>query len=239
MTELARLTGYAPERAPLPPDAIVMDAGVERFALLQPQQYALRERVLSALREFHARTPDEPGPDIGRLRRIAAPDLPYALWRRLIDELVAERRVLRRGAWLHLPDHTARLSEADRALVQALLPLLAEGRFDPPWVRDLAESVQAPEERVREVLRKMVVQGAAYQVVRDLFYDSERIRELADIVAGLAREDGAVSASRYRDAIGLGRKRAIQILEFFDRIGYTRRAHDVHLLRQDSGWLRH
>ena len=29
----------------------------------------------------------------------------------------------------------------------------------------------------------MVVQGAAYQVVRDLFYDSERIRELADVVA--------------------------------------------------------
>jgi selenocysteine-specific elongation factor len=84
----------------------------------------------------------------------------------------------------------------------------------------------------------MVVQGAAYQVVRDLFYDSERIRELADVLAALAREHGAVSASRYRDAIGLGRKRAIQILEFFDRIGYTRRAHDVHLLRQDSGWLR-
>jgi selenocysteine-specific elongation factor len=238
MTELARLTGYAPERTPLPPDAVVMDADADRFALLQPQQEALRERVLSALREFHERTPDEPGPDIGRLRRIAAPDLPYALWRRLIDELVAERRVLRRGAWLHLPDHTARLSEADRALVQALQPLLADGRFDPPWVRDLAESVRAPEERVRDVLRKMVVQGAAYQVVRDLFYDSERVRELADVLAALAREHGAVSASRYRDAIGLGRKRAIQILEFFDRIGYTRRAHDVHLLRQDSGWLR-
>ena len=72
----------------------------------------------------------------------------------LIDELVAERRVLRSGAWLHLPDHTVRLSEADRALAQALQPLLAEGRFDPPWVRDLAASVQAPEERVREVLRK-------------------------------------------------------------------------------------
>ena len=25
-------------------------------------------------------------------------------------------------------------------------------------------------------------------------------------------------------------------LEFFDRIGYTRRVHDVHVLRTDSGW---
>ena len=52
----------------------------------------------------------------------------------------------------------------------------------------------------------------------------------------LAREHGAVNAARYRDAVGLGRKRAIQILEYFDRIGYTRRVHDTHMLRQDSGW---
>jgi selenocysteine-specific elongation factor len=28
---------------------------------------------------------------------------------------------------------------------------------------------------------------------------------------------------KFRDQIGIGRKRAIQILEFFDRIGFTRR----------------
>jgi selenocysteine-specific elongation factor len=49
-----------------------------------------------------------------------------------------------------------------------------------------------------------------------------------------------VEAARYRDAIGLGRKRAIQILEYFDRVGYTRRVRDAHVVRLDSGWrLRH
>jgi selenocysteine-specific elongation factor len=27
-----------------------------------------------------------------------------------------------------------------------------------------------------------------------------------------------------------------QILEFFDRVGYTRRVRDAHVLRGDSGW---
>ena len=43
-----------------------------------------------------------------------------------------------------------------------------------------------------------------------------------------------VRAAAFRDRIGLGRKRAIQILEFFDRIGYTRRARDDHRIRGDS-----
>ena len=191
---------------------------------------------MSALREFHARAPEEPGPDVGRLRRIALPDLPHAAWRRLVDDLVGERIVMRNGPWLHLPEHTARLSEGDEALAQKLQPLLVQGRFDPPWVRALAAVLREPEERVREVLRKQLARGSVHQVVRDLFYDGGRIDELAGIAAEIAREHGSVDAARFRDAVGLGRKRAIQILEYFDRVGYTRRIHDSHVLRVDSGW---
>ena len=45
-----------------------------------------------------------------------------------------------------------------------------------------------------------------------------------------------MEAARYRDAIGVGRKRAIQILEFFDRAGYTRRTRNARVLRADSSW---
>ena len=114
--------------------------------------------------------------------------------------------------------------------------MIAGGKFNPPWVRDLATVSHEPEERVREVLRKAVTHGTVYQVVRDLFYDRECVGELAAIVTRLVQAHGAVDAARYRDELGLGRKRAIQILEFFDRVGYTRRVRDAHVLRNDSGW---
>jgi len=236
MTDLVHLTGCAADRVPLPADAMVVSAGHERFVVLADRWSALRQHALAALRNFHAEMPDELGPDVGRLRRIAFPDLPHALWRALSDELTQERLVMRNGPWLHLPGHSITLSESDRTLVRQLQPLIALGSLDPPWVRDLAAAVHQPEERVRQVLCKQVMQGAMYQVVHDLFYDKDRIGELAGVIAALVREHGAVNAARYRDAIGLGRKRTIQILEFFDRIGYTRRVHDVHVLRADSGW---
>ncbi len=43
-----------------------------------------------------------------------------------------------------------------------------------------------------------------------------------------------LTAARFRDATGLGRKRAIQILEYFDRIGILRRVGDTHRVRTDS-----
>jgi selenocysteine-specific elongation factor len=39
-------------------------------------------------------------------------------------------------------------------------------------------------------------------------------------------------AAAFRDRIGIGRKVAIQILEFFDRVGYTRRSGDDHRIMQ-------
>jgi selenocysteine-specific elongation factor len=236
MTDLARLTGLPPELIPLPADTIRIDCAQEHFVLLAAHWMALRERAVSALRAFHAQVPDELGPDVGRLRRIAMPDSSDALWRALIDALVHERIVMRSAPWLHLPEHAMKLSADDQALARKLQSLIVAGRFDPPWVRDLAAGAHEPEVRVREVLRKQVTQNAVYQVVRDLFYDRECIGELAAVVTTIAQEHGAVNAARYRDAVGLGRKRAIQILEFFDRVGFTRRVQDSHVLRRDSGW---
>lgn len=54
----------------------------------------------------------------------------------------------------------------------------------------------------------------------------------------LDAEQGAARAAPFRDILFSagdgGRKVAIRILEFFDRIGYTRRVRDDHILRRDS-----
>jgi len=236
LDELVRLAGCAAESLALPADARVVATSRGRFVLASARWQALRERAVAALREFHAQAPDEPGADIGRLRRIGMPNAPDALWRALIDALTQDHTVLRNGPWLHLPEHRVSLGDAEQALAQKLQPLIAAGRFDPPWVRDLAASVHAPEDDVRRILRICVTQGTVYQIVRDLFYSQGSVRELADILRVLGERHGAVEAAQYRDAIGLGRKRTIQILEFFDRVGYTRRVRDAHVLRADSSW---
>ncbi|MBO9664573.1 selenocysteine-specific translation elongation factor [Dokdonella sp.] len=237
LRDLVRLCAAEPERIALPETAHRIDTadGAHVFHIARWQ--ALREGTLAALHAFHERQPDEPGIDGGRLRRLVEPALADAAWRRLLDDLVAERAVRRTGPWLHLPEHRVDLDEDERRLMRQLHPLIEAGRFDPPWVRDLARQTGAAEDRVRTTLRKAVTGGEVHQVVRDLFYTGERVDELAAILRDLVLRHGPLEAARYRDAIGLGRKRTVQILEFFDRVGYTRRVRDAHVLRADSSWL--
>ena len=234
--DLARLCGRAAAHLLLPDSARRIDTANGTVILSAEHWQAVRDRALAILQAFHASEPDEPGIDSARLRRMVAPTLTDVLWRALVEELVHERKLARSGAWLHHPEHRVVLSEKESTLLRTLMPLIVAGRFDPPWVRELSTTVNAAEEAVRSTLRKAAAHGELYQVVHDLFYARENVDELTSTLSRLVQRNGAVEAGQFRDATGLGRKRAVQILEFFDRIGYTRRVRNTHVLRADSGW---
>ncbi|MCY0385837.1 selenocysteine-specific translation elongation factor [Robbsia sp. Bb-Pol-6] len=240
---LMHLTGLPLAAIALPADAVRLAPRGEPHAdgwLFDAARWAdLTARMQATLAQYHLKVPDEQGVELARLRRMVAPLAADALWRAAVQQWLRAGDVALSGPWLHLSEHALRLDPADEALAARLLPRLVAGGFDPPWVRNLATAESVDEETVRTVLRKLARQGQVYQVIRDLFYDRARVVALARLVATVAAEapNADVSAGAYRDATGLGRKRAIQVLEFFDRVGYTRRHRDAHLLRVDSRWL--
>ncbi|MGE8418808.1 selenocysteine-specific translation elongation factor [Pseudomonas sp.] len=195
---------------------------------------ALKQTMLAQLALFHQQEPDQLGPDRDRLRRFAALALERPAFISLLDELLASGAIVGNGPWLHLPEHQIRLSDADAALWLQLQPLLEQGRFDPPWVRDLAKAVAQEEAQVRLLLRKLARLGQVHQVVRDLFYPQATIRQMAAMLLQLASDDPVVQVAAFRDVLGIGRKRSVQVLEYFDRIGLTRRMADRRQIRADN-----
>jgi selenocysteine-specific elongation factor len=242
LSTLVRLSQLPPTQIVLPDDALrIALRGDDALLISQTAAQALERRITDALAQFHARAPDEAGPELWRLKRIVEPDMEDLLWSSLIASLQEKNLVLQRGRSLHLPGHTVELRADEQALAEILLAALQQGRFDPPWVRELARQYVLPETSVRNLLLKLAKAGQISQIVPDLFYHPDVLAELAQLVAvlgaaGSNTSGNTVSAAAFRDATGLGRKRAIQLLEFFDRVGYTRRLGNAHLLRPGAQW---
>ena len=191
----------------------------------------LGERLLAALAAEHERATDMPGVERDRLRRLTLPTLSRPAFDALIGQALAEKRIEQTNAWLHLPGHRVQLAAADHELWATLKPLLDAAPYSPPRVRDIARSASFDENRVRTLFKRIARLGEIYPVANDHYFTAAAVADLARRVAALSNEHGAARAAPLRDQIGGGRKVAIQILEFFDRIGYTRRVRDTHVLR--------
>lgn len=220
------------------------------FIIGEPAWQHLRRTVLDTLAAYHQNATDEIGPDAARLRRLVRLRMDDAHWRLLLDALVQEGSVAQSGAFVHLPEHGSQLAARDETLLQRLTPHLMEAGAQGAWVRDLAEHIGEPAANLRPAMARLARSGHLYQVVKDLYLDAATAARLAALVRQLALADteaaDATDAQRasnalpilkvaeFRDASGLGRKRAVQMLEFFDRIGLCRRVGDTHVLRLES-----
>ena len=187
-----------------------------------------QRKILDTLATYHEQHRDEPGPGRERLRRMALPMEDEALVLLLIEKMRESGDILSHHGWLHLPDHKAGFSEEQQAIWQKAEPLFGD---EPWWVRDLAKETGTDEQAMRLTLRQAAQQGIITAIVKDRYYRNDRIVEFANMIRDLDQECGSTCAADFRDRLGVGRKLAIQILEYFDRIGFTRRRGNDHLLR--------
>jgi selenocysteine-specific elongation factor len=223
--------------------AVTLDALCQRLNLKVVGQTAfsparwqeLEARLLAALAAEHERAPDLTGVERDRLRRLTLPTLSRAAFDALLAAPLADGRIAQSHAWLHLPEHRVQLAAADHELWQVLKPLLMTEPYAPPRVRDIAKATGIGEDKVRTLFKRIARHGDAWPVAHDHYFTAEAVTELARKVYTLNERDGCARAATLRDEIGGGRKVAIHILEFFDRIGYTRRVRDTHVSRGTPG----
>lgn len=216
--------------------ARVIGAGQEMRAFSPEALALLEQRVLKVIGDNHEREPAMLGTERERLRRQVMPGLPGALFRHLIQPLLDRRLIAQQGPFLALPGHQAELSEGDSALWERIRPRLSAHPFEPPRVRDIAAAEALDEARVRGALIAASRLGRVYHVRRDHFFLADAVRDMAALIRQLEAAEGSAHVARFRDRLGVGRKLAVLILEFFDRIGYTRRVRDEHVVRRADMW---
>ena len=199
--------------------------GETAIGLAERYWHEYRNAVLDGLAAWHTSHPDLPGADPERLR-LSLPQRPAKpVSASIVAALVEAGEAKRAGGMLSLPGHSAAMSGADAALWAKVEPLLAAGGLRPPRVREIAEQLKTKPEAVEKLLRRVARQGLVYPVADNRFFPPQALASLARIAEEVAEAapDGAFTAAAYKDRTGIGRNVAIELLEFFDEKGFTRR----------------
>ena len=190
------------------------------------------ERVADALARWHEEHRDRAGAPPESLRRTLPVSAPRPAWAAALALALADGVTKQVGPMVALAGHEATMAQADRVLWEVLEPLLLDGGLRPPRVRELAAVVGEEPARIEAVLRRAANLGLAAPVARNRFFPPSAIESLIAIARDLAarQPDGRFTAQQYKDATGIGRNVAIEVLEYLDQIGVTRRQGETRIV---------
>ena len=194
----------------------------------------LSEDTITALAEWHKAQPGDPGPTEEQLRRRLPFRIPADLFGAILLGLITSDKIARDGATLRLPMHRAALSENETALWEKVRPMMEEGGLRPPRVREIAEELSQPPQVIERFLFRAARLEIVHAVAKNRFYPPATMRDLGRLAVGLAEksQDDMFSTADFRDATGVGRNVTIQVLEYFDRIGFTQRIGEGRKIRK-------
>jgi selenocysteine-specific elongation factor len=194
---------------------------------------ALKARLLERLAAFHREDPEAAGPSPLRLAREAGGPSSRAVFAHALRTLGDEGALRWRGPTVALPGHVPPVRRRDAELWERVLPRLAESTASPPSVRVLAADIGVPADELAALLHRKCRDGEAWRITDARFCPRASAAALAVTAAEVAaaQPDGWFRAADFRDRIGTGRGLAIEILEFFDRVGVTLRRGDLRRIR--------
>ena len=152
----------------------------------------------------------------------------------LLRSLIAAGQIEADGALLRLPGHAASFSPGETEFWRKFCEALEGTSAKVIVPLELARELRMSEVTVGTMLLRRKASGDIWQVTESKFMTRQHAAGLAALAAELAQLNAAgFTAAEFRDASGLGRNFVIQLLEFFDRIGVTRRNGEARRMRVD------
>jgi selenocysteine-specific elongation factor len=153
-----------------------------------------------------------------------AAEVPGGFRGAVLKELAAEGILEQRAGRYQPKRHQVVLSPAEQKLFDRLLPLLDQPQ--PPSLGDIGKAIREPLPQLARSVKALASKGVVVLVNDKRLYLPAHLGKLVATAEELSSR-GAFSAREFRDAAAIGRNIAIDVLEYFDAKGFTRRQGEV------------
>ena len=234
---LAALSGrvpFGPERLRGLLDALVA-AGrvlvVDRDWFLHPESASrLRALVVGALAAFHRAHPLRPGMSREELRgRSGGAD--ERVFAALLAALETEGVVKSERDKVRLAAHEVRLTPEQQRIVDQIEQEFLRAEAAPPSPDEALGRAGLRGDEEHELFQVLVQSGRLLRVKESLFFHARALDAIQQKLVAMLRERKEIGPADIKDLLGISRKYAIPLLEFFDQRRVTTRVGERRVLR--------
>ncbi len=179
-------------------------------------------KILDSLDLWHKKNPDKGGLSIESLTKITGlGSVTFA--QTIVTQLVSNNDVKRQDGGYALKAVNIGLTDEDKKIWALIRSVLQKSGLQPPVIVDLAKETGVPYGALEKTLVRLGKIGCLVRPTKNRVFLSEDLKELEMLLKQVADSSREIAVGDYRDAAKIGRNLAIEILEYFDRRGITKR----------------
>lgn len=150
---------------------------------------------------------------------------------RAFDDQLAEGRLVHEAERFFLREREPALSADQRQAAERITRLFDEAGYTTPRPDELPALTGLPQPLVDELLVHLQHAGTLTQLADQVLLHQRWLAQARDLLVQRLRQAGRVRSADYKELLKTSRKYAIPLLEYWDRIGLTRRVGDERVLR--------
>ncbi|MHC4535894.1 MAG: selenocysteine-specific translation elongation factor [Planctomycetota bacterium] len=193
---------------------------------------SVQQQLVQIAGDFHSEKPGSPGLSIEEFYK--ASELRKDVFDSLLKLMLSEGKLVERKHRLALPEHQEAFSEDEQNLLESVEALFRNRFFNPPKFEEVTEQVKAPDDKVQKILQILIEQERLVRVEKDLLFHSEAVEKARQLLISFIKKEGQLESVKFKYLIDTTRKFAIPLLDYFDRIGLTRRAGYTRYLKNPT-----
>ena len=180
------------------------------------------EELASTLREMHAAAPKQTGFTPGEVANVAWPGASETLSSLLFAEGCRRGVCALEGSEIFDPHSAAAAARLVGEASDLIVSLLDEEGLDAPVLPDVGKRLSLDRDIMTRALRELSLNRRIVKIERDVALSAAAEAHARELVAAaIQAAGGAAPTSALREALGVSRKRAIQILEHLDAVRFT------------------
>jgi len=141
----------------------------------------------------------------------------------LIARMLAQGKLVERKGFLAIPEHREQFNAAEQQLLQKVESLFHSHLFDPPGSQEIADQTRAVPPQVQRALRILLEQQKLVRIDQDLLFHTEAVATAKERLVAYIQQNGGLESVKFKYLLDTSRKYAIPLLDYFDKIGVTRR----------------
>lgn len=190
----------------------------------------LWDKTVQLLSAYHKAQPLQPGMNRGEFRGKLLPKAPAASVDALVDYLAQHRGLRLEGPTIALPDFQVVWNSFYTDLRRQIDGIYGKAGLTTDNLDDILAGFGKKQDGARQVVQRLLYDGDLVALTPQILVCRAAYDRALQTLYGLFQSKPELTLGEARDALGVSRKYALALLEYWDSAGITRKTGDLRTL---------